>query len=134
MNKRHLQLLLVFAVVCGSGNSPADVLEKFRTQGGTECEQSYDSGQSVEFGFKQVPGDGPRSERVEAFISYKLELGRSSVNRMRAKCNKTMYLEEERMVLENERLKLELELLKRQVSQPEATATVAPPTADANDW
>lgn len=129
--KKNLLLLLVSVAVYGSGVNAAGLTDKYRTRSGTECSQEYNTGRTMEFGFKQ----DSKKDGVEVFISYNIELGRSKINSKRINCQKTMRLEEERAVLENERLRLELELLRRQVNAPaEATATIAPPIADANDW
>ena len=151
---KNQKLLLAFAVVFGLGSNAAFAetqVDKFRTNDGAQCEQSYNTGRTFEFGISAGENDidgwngsnnsFQNTDDVEIFAKWTWELGRDKVDQRRINCQRMIHLEQHRMEMANERQALELELLRLQVeaavnaaNNPQATSNAIAPTADGDDW
>lgn len=147
------KLLLAFAAVFGCGANLAyaeSQVDKFRTNDGAQCEQSYNTGRKFEFGIAAGEDDTnawngnfngfERNDNVEVFAKWTWELGRDKVESRRINCQRMIHLEQHRMEMANERQALELELLRLQVEAAKEAARnpgqsmLAAPIADGDDW
>ena len=140
---KNLRLLLAFAAAYGFGVNFAYAetqIDRFRTNDGAQCEQSYNTGREFEMGVEANEGYGQLEDDVRVFAKWTWELGRDKVDRKRISCLNMIHLEEHRMQMANERQALELELLRMQVEaakeaknnpQISETSTVV---ADGDDW
>lgn len=150
---KNLRLLHVFVVAFGFGASAVYAetqVDKFRTNDGAQCEQSYNTGRTFEFGFEGGDNDINGSngnirsfenqDDVKVFAKWTWELGRDKVEQRRINCQRMIHLEQHRMEMANERQALELKLLRLQVEAAEQASKnpsqgqMTMPLADGNDW
>lgn len=112
------------------------VSDKYKTHAGTECEQTHNTGKSLELGLEGEPDNTTGTINGRIMLTLKIDLGRDAIESRRIDCRQTMLYEQDRMYMENERLKLELELLRRKVEgDPNAGQTAAQTTVtDGDDW